>query len=298
VESPFWTLTVEVIFYAVLPFVMGAFLRRRWLWSLPLTVALTVTWLILIRWSAGPLVGLVQHHLGGQWLGADANYTRYFLWHQFPEHMVDFACGIVAANLDVRRSLKLDDAFTRRFTSRNAGIGYLVAGVVIVAVNMRLLGTYSLQNGFYDGISIITKHNHQAVIYYFCEEMPFGVGYGLILLGIACGPAIARRPLSFRWLTGVGVIGYSIYLIHMPMLYRLNLALYKGSFVSGDAFKHFLQLSIPGAIVILVLSTLFYHGVEKPFMIRGRSRSVPVPGPDAEPAGQSAPAAELTSANK
>ena len=261
-------------------------------------MALTVTWLILIRWSAGPLVSLVQHHLGGQWLGADANSTRYFLWHQFPEHMVDFACGIVAANLDVRRSLKFDDAFTRRLTSRNAGIGYLVVGALIVLVNMRTLGTWSLQNNFFDGISIINKHNHAAVIYYFCEEMPFGIGYGLILLGLSCGPALARRPLSFRWLTGVGVIGYSIYLIHMPLLYRMNLSLYKGNLVSGDAFKHFLQLSIPTAVVVLILSTLFYHGVEKPFMMRGRSRSVPLPEPDTEPATASVGPAVLSPANK
>ena len=63
IATPFWTLTIEVLFYAVLPWIMPLFYRNRAFWlGVPCALALTVVWLVLCRWSLGPLVDFVVRH--------------------------------------------------------------------------------------------------------------------------------------------------------------------------------------------------------------------------------------------
>ena len=56
IATPFWTLTIEVLFYAVLPWIMPLFYRNRAFWlGVPSALALTVVWLVLSRWSLDPV---------------------------------------------------------------------------------------------------------------------------------------------------------------------------------------------------------------------------------------------------
>ena len=64
IATPFWTLTIEVLFYAVLPWIMPLFYRKSAFWlGVPSALVVTVVWLVLCRWSLGPLVHFVMLQL-------------------------------------------------------------------------------------------------------------------------------------------------------------------------------------------------------------------------------------------
>jgi peptidoglycan/LPS O-acetylase OafA/YrhL len=264
IATPFWTLTVEVIFYLVLPLLVLAFLRNRWLWALPGCLAVTLGWLAYVRWSGGWLVSL-EGHLGGQWLGANEAALRYFLAKQFPAHLTDFAVGMVVANLDVRRELGRTDRLTRALTGRFAGWVSFVAGSLTVVLVMRALGTLSLQHSFFNAIPEISPDTHAARAYYFLEEWPSGLGFALLIHGVACLSGRVQRALSVRALTVFGLLGYSIYLFHMPVIWLVNRHLYSFGAVSPDPFKHWGQNLLFAGVVTFAFAALYYRLVERPF---------------------------------
>ena len=71
-------------------------------------------------------------------------------------------------------------------------------------------------------------------------------------------------PLA--WLTGLGTISYSFYLLHQPVILLLsgwghNLGL-------GLIPLFVVALATSGTLTVAV-ATAFYRGVERPFLVRG-----------------------------
>jgi peptidoglycan/LPS O-acetylase OafA/YrhL len=111
---------------------------------------------------------------------------------------------------------------------------------------------------------------------------------GFVVLCAAFRGPVARRVLRNRWITTIGGMCYSIYLVHYPVVFavgRLSRGILKGPY---DAqLVELLAMVIP---VLLVVSTAFYLLVERPCMerdwpsrLRGRiggllgSRSITLP---------------------
>jgi peptidoglycan/LPS O-acetylase OafA/YrhL len=268
IATPFWTLTVEVVFYFVLPVLVLAFLRNRWLIALPACLLVTLGWLAYVRWSGGWLVSL-ESHAGGHWMGADDTALRYFLAKQFPAHLFDFAAGMAVANLDVRRDLGMKDRLTTVLTSRTAGWISLIGGTLFLLAVMRKLGTLSLQHQFYFGTPELSPDTASSRLFYFCEEWPSGLAYALIIHGASCLRGRVQGALSFRPLAYVGVIGYSVYLFHMPFIWLVNRHLYSFGAVSRSASHHLIQNLLIAGLFTFSFSALYYRLVEKPFQLIG-----------------------------
>ena len=102
-----------------------------------------------------------------------------------------------------------------------------------------------------------------AIRYFFCESFPFAIGYGLIIFGATIGPAWLRRPLSWPGLCFVGVIGYSIYLLHMPLLCMF---LRIPWIANHSLHSRLLALCVAAGAVTIAASTIFFVLVERPAM--------------------------------
>ena len=91
----------------------------------------------------------------------------------------------------------------------------------------------------------------------------------LVLLARVPGRVFESGPL--RWLTALGVISYSFYLLHQPVL-LLSSGLARPE-DWGIAPTSLLALTVAGTATVLVAAA-FYHAIEKPFLVRGSMRSV------------------------
>jgi peptidoglycan/LPS O-acetylase OafA/YrhL len=247
INGSLWTLTMEAIFYVVLPGAVLLFRRDRWLVALPAALLANLTWLYLCRHSLDSWVSYLQGTVAR--FGVDEATIRYFLSKQFPAHLADFALGITLANLVVRKRLTWRP--TRLFsalTSALAGHVYFVTGAAWVVVAM---------NGLYLGWA----HT------WYLSEMAFGFGFTLLLAGLVFGGRVARAGFETWPLRLVGLVGFSAYLWHLPLI-CLVLKYPEVSILEPlPRFKSVLGYSLS---LLAAVSVFFYLAIERPFLVRGR----------------------------
>lgn len=107
--------------------------------------------------------------------------------------------------------------------------------------------------------------------------LAWGLVGASLLVAMSAVPAhfFSRGPL--RWLTALGVISYSFYLLHQPILLLTSgLGELVGLGLVGTVL---LALATAGTLTFAAAS-LFFHGIEKPFLVRGSMRAVVLPGAD------------------
>lgn len=271
--SPYWTLTIEVLFYATVPWLARAFFRNRWRWGLPLFAAVTFGWMWFVRSSASqPLVDLIVDH--GQRAGAFDEFARFFLSKQFPGHLFDFAVGMTVAAIYVRARQGSPSRIIAALSTRWGSIACMLVGTVVVLVAMRQLGIWTLTNKYYDGIVLLSSSSRSALAFYYLEEPSMAVGFGLLILGSVLGPKSASRALSVKPLRFFGIIGYSIYLWHMPFLYQYAAMPWIMRIAPGP--RWLVMLAFVGLIVTLI-SLASYVLVERKFVDLSRRRPAVVP---------------------
>jgi peptidoglycan/LPS O-acetylase OafA/YrhL len=109
-------------------------------------------------------------------------------------------------------------------------------------------------------------------------ELPALIAWGLVgasllvAMSTLSGGFFARGPL--RWLTALGTISYSFYLLHQPILLLTSgIGEAVGLGILGTVL---LALATAGTLTVLA-ATVFFHGIEKPFLVRGSMRAVVIP---------------------
>jgi peptidoglycan/LPS O-acetylase OafA/YrhL len=266
--SPFWTLTIEVIFYLLVPWLSRMFFRNRWVWGLPVCAAVTFGWMWFVRSGLSqPLVDLIVDR-GGR-AGASDGFARFFLSKQFPGHLFDFAIGMTVASLYVRAKQGNRGRLLDWLSSRAGSILCMIVGGVWVLVSMRQLGILTLTHTYYDGLQLMAADSTEALAFYYFEEPSMAVGFGLLILGAVLGPASASRAFSVKPLRFLGIIGYSIYLWHMPFLYQYAVMPWIMRIAPGPRWV--VMMVLVGSIVVIV-SAVTYAFVERPFINFGRRR--------------------------
>lgn len=101
-------------------------------------------------------------------------------------------------------------------------------------------------------------------------DLPATLSWGLVgasllvVMSVIPEGLFGRGPL--RWFKGLGVISYSFYLLHQPVL-LLTSGIGKQAGL-GILSTVVLALLTAGSLT-LVAASLFFHGIEKPFLIRG-----------------------------
>lgn len=217
-QSVLWSIPVEFTFYLWLPLVA---LALAWRLAGPVAVArdigLAVLSLALATWAWPPSEAAVNDIRLGPYL-------------------VIFLCGAFAAYIDHR---------LRRLQSKPGRRVWVLLGVVAA---LACVATIPSVWSLITSAPFKADLNHRWFLF-------FGLAWAALLLAILHGPGWLRAPFQAMPLRWLGVISYSVYLWHMPVLDAVRLAGF------GDG--------LVGAVLVLVaalaVSSVSFLLLERPF---------------------------------
>ena len=178
-QSVLWSIPVEFTFYLCLPLLV-----------------LAVVWL---RRHASPLVEvalavLLLCAVLRAWPSAQAPENDIHLWHYLPV----FLCGVYAARIDVALAA---GQHRRSWPWGLAGVLALLAFIATLPVVWAWL----------TGGAARPDLGHRWFLF-------FGLLWSVLLLAVLHGPGGLRRPFAHPAMRLVGVVSFSAYLWHMPVL--------------------------------------------------------------------------------
>jgi peptidoglycan/LPS O-acetylase OafA/YrhL len=263
IEGPFWTLAVEAQFYLLLPLIAWGIARvtgktrsrRRVVLSLLGLMAIA----LLLREGVAVANGF-RAHLHG-WSASLLDATLVTVNGTLGRYLEVFAVGMLCSVLYVT---------VRRDDSRRKGVQ--IAGW--------LLFIGALAVSFALGQRVNLRHEQVLSIFYQfmrptdVEEIggPFliGIGYGMLVLGVLFGGRALRACFEAPPLRFIGLISYSLYLWHLPIL--LGAIAYFPA-LSPLALK--VDVGLAGAAVVaVVIAYVSYMVVEQPFLRRRHAASL------------------------
>jgi peptidoglycan/LPS O-acetylase OafA/YrhL len=201
-----WSLSIEAQFYLLLPLLAPLFVRNRVLIALPAALAVALLWKtyapgLLTEWlylSVSPSRLVFFDPVSGRAGPFPVEMMRFFLERQLPGEIIAFALGMAAATLYSRlgsggptrhRLRSLDTAALAFLVLATPALIHLSLAEILTGVGWRLLG------------------------------MPlFLVGCTLLVLAAALRTPLIDRIFASPVLAPIGIISYSLFLWHEPVL--------------------------------------------------------------------------------
>jgi len=231
-----WSLATEAQFYLLLPLAGHAIRSRAGRWVVGLLFAL-----YCVDYAQ------TAHH----GFHITKSNAAIGLYGRFPA----FAVGIGIAWLYDRHGRRVRDAFESRAWLRRGGAD--VALIVVVCTLGALLREVAVLDFF-------TAENRWH-FWHVAESLL----WGLVVLLVLLAPMKLARACDSRWLQRIGVLSYSLYLVHLPVLFFILYAL-RGRVPAVQAGWNPTSLAIVGACLALAigLSSLTYRFIERPFLER------------------------------
>jgi peptidoglycan/LPS O-acetylase OafA/YrhL len=117
-------------------------------------------------------------------------------------------------------------------------------------------------------IAIIHFSGYQS----FYIRMLVFISYILLFTSLFKGPLL-RKVLTAKWITIIGGMCYSIYLIHYPIIYAVEELAAKHLLI-GNYYADIIINVILLLPVVFTASAVFFLLFEKPFMLKGRKYRV------------------------
>jgi peptidoglycan/LPS O-acetylase OafA/YrhL len=221
----YWSMPIEWDFYLVLPLLALFVARCRWPLALAFALVFVFAFRVLCYWSLTDT--------------ALTTFIGYGDIQQLPARLDQFVVGICAAWVCASRPL-----------SRRRAATCLLGGIVAITV---LVWVAAARGDF-----IATAD----VPYLFVHHSLTAVAFGLLVLGASGSTRIGSLLFANRGMTFLGVISYSLYLWHYPLL---QVAQYTGATNGAHAPAWIMVL---GVVVpaILLAAWLSYRYVERPFL--------------------------------
>jgi peptidoglycan/LPS O-acetylase OafA/YrhL len=266
INGPFWTLAVEWQYYLLLPFLASGIgfiarhgsLRRR-LWTVMLCLAGVIAWGLFSRcWGLYLTAHPTQTYLVPR---STMDVVLFFTYGTTGKYLEDFAVGMlisVCYVLSQHVSGSKYAAYMRRLSPWLWGSGILL--LVFMAMwhmNQWYFHSWPFLDGifpFYDSLS----------------EIALSLGFGLCVTAILFGPTALKRPFEWSPLRWLGLISYSLYMWHLPLL--IVFMVHAGYQV--PAWNPFLVYCLYWLWIVLVIipfTYLSYIWIEKPWMKLGNT---------------------------
>jgi peptidoglycan/LPS O-acetylase OafA/YrhL len=203
-DTPLWTLTLEIGFYIVLPFIAAPFFKRPLL-GLAIALAIAVGW------------RLAFDHVGqvANWLGADLSVTRAIQLqlnsiNQLPNWAFSFASGMTGAWAYVKAKERWD-----RETLERAAKRILIPATLLFALFFYLVGRKAIGANFPVGFPNLEAR----------RSIPLSIGYtgslATVMIALALAPKRLQIPFAHPLARKLGDISYGAYLIQAPILWLL-----------------------------------------------------------------------------
>lgn len=237
VNRAMWTMSVEVVFYCLLPFVASAFNRRPFV-GLGLAILLAQGWQLLVLNLPG-----VLRWAGISWSGMED--VQFRMAYVFPSYVAHFAIGMTAAWLFVHFRELREKVLSPQLLSAvawSAVIGLLA--LTFVRGRQRING----QLGPFDPR---------------VRTLDRTLLLGVLVLAAALGAAQLQRFFANRASRALGRWSYGTYLSHMLLIILLRpwLGLEKGTTRNMD-----LLLLVAAVVPLAVLTgAASYRYLETPF---------------------------------
>jgi peptidoglycan/LPS O-acetylase OafA/YrhL len=241
----YWTLPVEFDFYLLLPLLMLLVSPSRWVWLL----AASVVMVLLYRY----LLFHYQVH--------DMPTGQKVWWlNQLPGRLDQFASGMFAAWVYSQVREK-GYAHSRIYRWRGLLLAIAVAGLVGLAWFIHRVQPVGAVNA--DGLTYWGGHWSL-----FVWHSMFGFSVALLVLVAALGSRVTDLLLANRGAMYLGLISYSLYLWHFPVVKWLHQAKLPVVLADSPLLNGLLWAAIP----VLLVSSLSYWWVERPFLRIRHSR--------------------------
>ena len=231
-----WSLATEVQFYVLLPLIALAF-GRSWRVTLALLAGYAVAYLAVAT-------GLVLPGLE-PWLRAQSVVGRGPL----------FLCGILAAWFYRRHG---DAVRARLAASRPLANGGADLMLAVVFVALAFLLRWENRSGFFP----IEESQ------WYVWHVPEGALWTAVVLLLLLAPLRLKAVLSNPVLAWLGVLSYSIYLLHQPLfVYGIRVARHLAPGMTGWTATAALWFGVMTALCV-GLASLTYRFIERPFLVR------------------------------
>jgi peptidoglycan/LPS O-acetylase OafA/YrhL len=261
---PLWTLSLEILFYALLPLIAAAYFRRPLL-GLLIAAAISLGWKLAtvnVLW-VGSLVG---------WRPAPGQIEplRLAADNQLPAFAFCFALGMTSAWAYVRlgREKSLADHL-RRY----AGWAQL-ASLLVLAICAYLFGSFAIDTDSAYPVHLARRDPLLALL--------FPAALAAFMLSTALAPGPRQVPFALSTSRRLGDISYGIYLIHMPLILFMT-ALLPGLIDRIGAGATMLLTAVPLTILYGWASARFFEQPIRRWAQRFGRRVAPRPSPRTAP---------------
>jgi peptidoglycan/LPS O-acetylase OafA/YrhL len=258
IEGPFWTLAVEAQFYLILPLlawcIAGVIGKTRSVGRSVLSILGVIVIALALRESVAFLNSHAQHMHG--WQASAVDGLLVFVTSTQGRYLEVFALGMLCSVIYVailQRGLHTSIAVRRAGWALVGGslvVSYLLAHRVLARIDAMLGLNYQFMR----------PTDFEAI----CGPFLVGLGYALLVLGILLGASTLKALLASAPLRFVGLISYSLYLWHLPLLLG---ALTDTPSTWSATTRADVGLAI-GSLVALSFAYVSYALVERPFLQR------------------------------
>jgi peptidoglycan/LPS O-acetylase OafA/YrhL len=258
INGPFWTLAVEAQFYLVLPLIAWAIARfvgqTRSRWRVVIGVLAVMVGALALRSVDEIVQGKFERHPGV--VGAVSRLFVHATLGAQGKYLEVFALGMLSSVLYLAAQEE-----SRRLRRRLPWIGAalvtcgLVAMIGLAHLDMR-------QDILTPPYWMLTHATDMLVI---GGPLMAGIPYAALTLGVLWAPRWLRAIFETWPLRFIGLVSYSLYLWHLPIL-RLA-APYAAILPQGTRIGF---LALVGFAVAVPVAYLSYQLVERPFLARRR----------------------------
>lgn len=198
IDGPLWTLSLELTFYLVLPFVASLYFRRP-LIGLLIAMAITVAW----KLAAANIVD-VAHALGFHPTPEKLAATRLSAMGQFPSWAFQFGLGMTAAWAMVR----LRERYPADWLARRAAWVQGASLLVLIPLCIKF-GSFAKSN------NVIAPTIARTDI---LLSLALPAAIASFMLATTLAPRRLQLPFALPGARALGDVSYGIYLIHFPAI--------------------------------------------------------------------------------
>jgi peptidoglycan/LPS O-acetylase OafA/YrhL len=242
VVPPVWTLSVEVGFYVVLPFVAAAYFRRPFV-GLAIAAGVVALWYVIGTNSAD-----VADFFGLDLSTAAQARIDTFYASQFPAWVSALAAGMTGAWAYVRLRDRLEPALLERRALVVTAAATLLFAVIVYLAGHDAVNDPNPLTGLFARQSLALSLAYPLVL-------------AVVLVGLALTPRWVQFPLANSPMRWTGDISYAIYLIHFAVIWVALQELSLSQDGSLAALAAWCALVYPLSVVYAYLSARF---VERP----------------------------------
>ena len=263
-NGPFWTLAIEWQFYLLLPWLMLGFslivmrFPRRWrVFALLFCLAGVIAWGIWSReWGAYYMTHSTQTVLVPRPL------FRVFLFFTYGfngKYLEDFAVGMLVSLLYMYTTQKLSPGKLSIIIHRFSPLLFC-AGLAVLAT----VALWNFNMWYPHSWVDFDPYRH---IFNYVVEICYASGYGLCIIAILFGPVWLRSPFEWSPLRWIGMISYSLYMWHLPLL--IFCIGHIAPYFQANRYAGIALYIVWVVVVVIPVAFLSYLLVEKPWVELG-----------------------------